>query len=58
MKLQNMPVPLSADMVDEYMRPVLEEARDGDLALLKHETLVKIAPRCPNSTLFNTGCVT
>ena len=35
MKLENMPAPLTADMVDEYMRPVLEAARDGDLALIK-----------------------
>jgi alcohol dehydrogenase len=35
MKLQNMPVPLTADMVDEYMGPVLEAARDGDLSLIK-----------------------
>lgn len=32
MKLQNMPVPLTADMVDDYMRPVLEAAVDGDLS--------------------------
>jgi len=31
MKLKNMPVPLTAAMVDEHMRPVLEAARDGDL---------------------------
>jgi alcohol dehydrogenase class IV len=36
MKLQNMPVPLTADMVDEYMRPVLEAARDGDLSAIKN----------------------
>jgi alcohol dehydrogenase len=36
MKLQNMPVPLTADMVDEYMGPVLEAARDGDLSLIKN----------------------
>jgi hypothetical protein len=24
MKLRNMPVPLNADLVDEYMRPILE----------------------------------
>ncbi len=35
MKLQNMPVPLTADMVDEYMGPVLEAARDGDLSVIK-----------------------
>jgi alcohol dehydrogenase len=36
MKLENMPVPLTAEMVDEYMRPVLEAARDGDLARIKN----------------------
>ncbi len=36
MKLQNMPVPLTAEMVDEYMSPVLEAARDGDLSLIKN----------------------
>jgi alcohol dehydrogenase len=36
MKLENMPVPLTADMVDEYMGPVLEAARDGDLSLIKN----------------------
>jgi alcohol dehydrogenase class IV len=36
MKLENMPVPLTAEMVDEYMRPVLEAARDGDLTIIKN----------------------
>lgn len=36
MKLQNMPVPLTAAMVDEYMRPILEAARDGDLATIRN----------------------
>jgi len=36
MKLENMPVPLTAEMVDEYMGPVLEAARDGDLTLIKN----------------------
>ena len=36
MKLENMPVPLTADMVDEYMGPVLEAARTGDLSLIKN----------------------
>jgi alcohol dehydrogenase len=36
MKLQNMPVPLTAEMVDEYMGPVLEAARDGNLSLIKN----------------------
>lgn len=36
MKLENMPVPLSADMVDEYVGSVLEAARDGDLSLIRN----------------------
>ncbi|MHC4516996.1 MAG: iron-containing alcohol dehydrogenase [Planctomycetota bacterium] len=36
MKLQNMPVPLTAEMVDQYMAPVLEAARDGNLAHIKN----------------------
>ena len=36
MKLQNMPVPLTAEMVDEYMRPILEGARDGQLSGIKN----------------------
>lgn len=36
MKLENMPVPLTAEMVDEYMGPVLEAARDGDLTGIKN----------------------
>jgi len=36
MKLQNMPVPLAAEMVDEYMGPILEAARDGDLTKIKN----------------------
>ncbi|NQT20032.1 MAG: iron-containing alcohol dehydrogenase [Planctomycetes bacterium] len=36
MKLQNMPVPLTAEMVDDYMGPVLEAARKGDLSLIKN----------------------
>jgi alcohol dehydrogenase len=35
MKLENMPVPLTADMVDEYMGPVLQAAKTGDLGLIK-----------------------
>ena len=31
MKLKNMPVPLTAEMIDEYMSPILEGARDGTL---------------------------
>jgi alcohol dehydrogenase class IV len=36
MKLENMPVPLTADMIDEYMRPILLAARDGDLSLIRN----------------------
>nr|MBC7245370.1 iron-containing alcohol dehydrogenase [Chloroflexota bacterium] len=36
MKLENMPVPLTAEMVDEYMAPILEAARTGDLTLIKN----------------------
>lgn len=34
-KLKNMPVPLTPDTVDEYMRPVLEAALTGDFNLIK-----------------------
>ncbi|MBC7232549.1 MAG: iron-containing alcohol dehydrogenase [Chloroflexi bacterium] len=36
MKLENMPVPLTSEMVDEYMAPILEAARTGDLGLIKN----------------------
>ena len=36
MKLQNMPVPLTATMVDEYMGPIVEAARDGNLEVIKN----------------------
>ena len=36
MKLENMPVPLTAEMVDDYMGPVLEAAKTGNLALIKN----------------------
>jgi alcohol dehydrogenase class IV len=36
MKLENMPVPLTAEMVDVYMGPVLEAARDGDLRAIRN----------------------
>ena len=36
MKLQNMPVPMTAEMVDRYMRPILEAARDGNPALVEN----------------------
>lgn len=34
MKLENMPIPLTAATVDRYMRPVLEAAKTGDLSLI------------------------
>jgi len=36
MKLENMPVPLTVEMVDEYMRPILEAACDGDLSRIRN----------------------
>ena len=36
MKLENMPVRLTAEMVDEYMGPVLQAARTGKLELIKN----------------------
>jgi alcohol dehydrogenase class IV len=36
MKLENMPVPLRAEMVDEYMAPVLEAAASGRLELIRN----------------------
>ncbi|MDF1592351.1 MAG: iron-containing alcohol dehydrogenase [Desulfobacterales bacterium] len=36
MKLRNMPVPLNADLLDEYMRPILEAAWDGNLESVKN----------------------
>jgi alcohol dehydrogenase class IV len=36
MKLENMPVPLKAEMIDEYMGPILYAAQDGDLSLIKN----------------------
>lgn len=35
MKLKNMPVPLTPDLVDNYMRPVLEAAVTGELHRIK-----------------------
>ena len=34
-KLRNMPVPLTAAQVDDYMGPVLEAARTGDFSLIR-----------------------
>ena len=36
MKLQNMPVPLKAEMIDDFMGPVLEAAVSGDLSLIRN----------------------
>ena len=36
MKLRNMPVSLNADLVDEYMRPILEAAWGGDFEKIKN----------------------
>ncbi|HSN77856.1 MAG TPA: iron-containing alcohol dehydrogenase, partial [Anaerolineae bacterium] len=36
MKLENMPVALTAEMVDDYMGPVLQAARTGDLSVIKN----------------------
>jgi len=36
MKLENMPVPLTAEMVDEYMGPVLQAAKTGELDVIKN----------------------
>jgi alcohol dehydrogenase len=38
MKLENMPVPLTADMVNEYMGPVLQAAKTGNLDRIKNVT--------------------
>lgn len=35
MKLQNMPIPMSTEDVDDYMAPLLEAASDGDLSKIK-----------------------
>jgi alcohol dehydrogenase len=35
MKLENMPVPLKTEMVDEYMGSVLEAAKTGNIDLIK-----------------------
>ncbi|MHC4795043.1 MAG: iron-containing alcohol dehydrogenase, partial [Planctomycetota bacterium] len=35
-KLKNMPVPLSAETIDDYMGPVLDAAKDGDFKRIKN----------------------
>jgi len=34
MKLENMPIPMTADMIDAYMGPVLRAAASGDVSLI------------------------
>jgi alcohol dehydrogenase len=34
--LQNMPVALTADDIDEYMGPILQAAKTGNLSLIKN----------------------
>ena len=36
MKLKNMPVALNADLVEAYMRPILEAAWSGDIETVKN----------------------
>ncbi len=36
MKLENMPIPLTAEMIDEYMGPILAAAQTGDISLIKN----------------------
>ena len=36
MKLENMPVPMTAEMVDEFMGPILQAAKTGNLELIKN----------------------
>jgi alcohol dehydrogenase len=36
MKLENMPVPLTAAMIDDYMAPILEAAATGDLTRIRN----------------------
>lgn len=36
MKLKNMPVPLTAGMIDEYMGPILQSAKTGDLSMIRN----------------------
>ncbi len=36
MKLRNMPIPLNADLVDDYMGPILEAAWEGDFDRIKN----------------------
>ncbi len=38
MKLKNMPVPLNAQQIDYFMRPVLLAAKTGDFSYIKNIT--------------------
>jgi len=37
-KLQNMPIPMTAETVDRYMRPILEAAHMGRFELIRNMT--------------------
>lgn len=39
MKLQNMPVPMTAADVDPYMEPILRSAMTGDLTLVRNKSI-------------------
>lgn len=45
MKLKNMPIPLTADMVDEYMAPILEAAMSGNFSVIKTLDIVRRKPK-------------
>ncbi len=36
MKLESMPIPLTTDMIDKYMTPILEAAKIGDISLINN----------------------
>ncbi len=36
MKLENMPIPMTADMIDEYMGPILQAAATGDVSIIRN----------------------
>jgi len=36
MKLENMPIPLTAEMIDEYMGPILKAAKTGNVSIIKN----------------------
>ena len=41
MKLENMPVPLTSELVDEYMGPILQAAKTGNLDLIKNQARIR-----------------